>query len=532
VAQQRTIKRMLSFIFSSSAWCAAFALDGDGVLWAVIQESSKGPLLLGYGFDTSGEEALSHVRGIAADTIYLASVLPSLPTLCRQISLPRLQPKEVEIALIDTLEQTVAIGVGESLVAYESHPSDDGAMTVTAYLAKQTAIQEHLSSLKSLSIDPEWVIPKAACLAAFISHFALNGWHYVIDISADETTTVLIFNGHVIESRSLVGGSFAFTSLEHPSEKNDEHLRLILQHLTEAVLAYKERYGLDGSIPLTITGRVLSVTHAATVIAEFVQTPLSQLHAIDDNSLLQCAAALGAAFLSQPKNSHTSLPNFRIGEFAFARPMLHWKRPLIALGVGCLAAASIIAWYGASRSQMIAEEMRNDWKKITAIAHTTPDEVTKQTERLLGSMYALQETPPEHLLAMGNWLLSSVERQTAYPLQPDVPRITDTIAWLSMQINDVAQSMHLSNEKFEIQTLQYQLIKHPTKNHPKDRYQVRVDLEFISPSIALARAFHDRLVTNTSCIDNASEVKWTPGNGKYRVTFVLKDKTHYPQQEP
>jgi type IV pilus assembly protein PilM len=465
---------------------------------------------------------------MASDTIYLASVLQSLPTLCRQISLPHLPPKEVEAALIDTLEQTVSVGVGESVVANESHPSDDGSLTVTAYLAKKTAVQEHLSYINSLSIDPEWIFPKAACLAAFISHFALNGWHYVIDINADETIVVLIFNGHVIESRSLVGGSGGFTGIEHPSPDNDERLRLILQHLTEAVLSYKERYGLEEGIPLTITGSVLSSPLAATVIAEFANTPLSQLHSSDDTiSLLQCAAAVGAAFLSQPKNTSASVPNFRKGEFAFAQPLLHWKRPLIALGVGCLATALAIAWYGNSRSSMIAEEMRNEWNRITAVAHTTPNEVAQHNGLSPGT------TPsPEQLLGMGNWLLSSVESQTSYPLHPNVPRVTDIIAWLACQVDETIKSVPLSNEKFEIQSLHYQLVKRPTKSHPRERYQVRVDLEFATPSVALARAFHDRLVSNNQCIDSASEVKWTPSNGKYRATFFLKDTTHYPPQEP
>jgi len=533
VALQRTIKSKLHFTFSTSAWCAAFVPDGTGVQWAVMQESSKGPLLLGHGFDKSSEEALTHVHNIATDSIYFASALPSLPTLCRQISLPHLQEKELEAALVDTLEQTVSVGVGESLVAYESHPSDDGSLTVTAYLAKKTAVQEHLSALSSLSIDPELVIPKAACLAAFIAHFALDGWQYVIDIGIDEITAVLAFNGHVIESRSFVGGSRTFASIEHPSPEDDDHLRLILQHLAEAVFAYKERYGLEENVGLTITGNVLSFPLAATVIAEFVQAPLSQLHrTVDDTSLLQCAAAAGAAFLSQPQSTKSSIPNFRIGEFAFARPLLHWKRPLMALGLGCLVAASAIIWYGNLRSQQIVEEMRSDWKKITAVAHTTPDEVAKQTESSLGNVTSVENAPSEQLLAMETWLLSSVERQTSYPLQPDVPRLTDTIAWIAQQVDDTAKSVPLSKEKFEIQSLRYQLVKHPSKSHPKERYQVRVDLEFSTPSVALARAFHDRLVTQNQCIDLASEVKWTPSNGKYRTSFFLKDKTHYPPQEP
>jgi type IV pilus assembly protein PilM len=531
VTQQRTVKSLLSFVCNSSAWCAAFVPNGQGIQWAVIQEGAKGPLLRSYGFDTTGEKAASQIPCVASDTIYRASVLPSLSTLCKQVSLPFLQPKEIQAALIDTLEQTVAVEIGESLVAYESYPNDDGTMTVTAYLAKQAAVHDHLSYLQSLSIDPEWVIPKAPCLAAFLAHFSLDGWQYVIDICTDEITVVLMFNGHVIESRALVGRSSVFIALEQPSPENDESLRHVLQQLTEVIIAYKERYGLEAGLPVTVTGDVLSFKHAATVIAEFVQIPLSPLHStVDDASLLQCAGAVGAAFLIQPKNSTGCIPNFRIGKIAFASPLLHWKRPLIALGIGCLLAASSIVWYGSSRSRLIVEEMRNDWKKITAVAHTSPEEVVKQTERAIGPI-SLQPTP-EQLLAMGDWLLASVERQTSYPFHPDVPRVTDLISWLSIQLEEIMKTPPMTSEKFEIQALHYQLVKHPTKSHPKERYQVRVDLDFTTPSVALARVFHDRLVTPNTCIDTASEVKWLPGNGKYRTTFFLKDKTYYPPQLP
>jgi type IV pilus assembly protein PilM len=175
--------------------------------------------------------------------------------------------------------------------------------------------------------------------------------------------------------------------------------------------------------------------------------------------------------------------------------------------------------------------MRNDWEKITSVAHTTPDEVKSHAESVLGSMNPLCTASADQLISQGNWLLTSLERQTSYPLHPDVPRVSDIIAWLSVQIAEVAKSFPLSTEKFEMQSLYYQLVKHPSKTHPKEHYQVRVDIEFATPSVALARAFHDRLVSTTSCIDTTAEVKWVPGNGKYRASFFLKDKTYYPPLE-
>jgi type IV pilus assembly protein PilM len=430
------------------------------------------------------------------------------------------------------LEQTLAVGVQESVIAYESHPNDDGSLTIMSYLTRETALEEHLAYFKNLSINPEWIIPKAACLAAFVSHFALQEWQFVVDIGSEETTAVLVYNGQVIESRSLVGGCSVFAHLQESSSENDGPLTLFLQHLTEALLAYKERYGVEDGGGLTVTGSVLAYPLSDKVISEFVQIPLSPLHDTSDGtSLLSHAAAVGATFLSCPHGSASATPNFRSGRFSFPNPLLHWKRPLTALAVSCLAIAAVIVWYGMAESQRIVENMRQEWKNITLAAHTTPENVNVRTESAPGPILPPHEASSEQLLAQGNWLLSSIERQTSYPLHPDIPRVTDVIVWLSTQISDIAQANSASDTKFEIQGLSYQLVKHPTKNRPKERYQVRVEIEFVTPSVALARAFHNRLVSHNQYIDPASEVKWTPSNGKYRASFFLKDKTHYPPQE-
>ena len=532
MATQRSIKSLFRSMYCSSGWYAAFAPDVTGMQWAIIQRTSQGPLLHAHGVDTTAQTALEHIQDVPAGFLYLASVLPSFPTLCKQVVLPPLRTAEIEAALIDTLDQTLSVGIEGNCLAYETLPTHEGSLTVIAYLARQAAVNDHLAFMQASNIDPEWIVPKAPSLAAFISHFSLGSWQYVLDIGVDEITVVLTFEGRVVENRSLVGSSRLFANLETPSAESDEQLRLTLGHLLEAVLAYKEGYGIDDTASLTITGDVLSYPLASSVVAEFVQIPLSPLHATPEGaSLLQCAVAIGAAFLShQAATSH--IPNFRTGELAFPRPFLHWKRPLALLGIGCLMVASLITWYGSTRSERMVDAMRTDWKRITRINHTSPEEVNLLTEKTLPNIRPLPEASSEQMIAQGEWLLTSIERKALYPLQPNTPKVTDLVSWLSTQIDEIVRTSTEPNEKFEVQTLHYQMVKHPTKTHPKERYQVRIDLEFSTPSVAIARAFHDRLVSNTQWIDQSSEIKWTPSNGKYRASFFLKDATFYPPQEP
>ena len=528
VSLQCTLRKSFRSVYSSSSWISAFAPEGDGIQWAVVQKTSKGFLLQAHGFDATVEPAEACVADIVKDARYAVSVLPSSSTLCRQIALPPLPAKDVPAAMKDTLEQTLAVGIEESALALESVAAEDGSLTVTAYLARQPALAEHLAKVEALGINPEWILPKAACLGAFSGHFSLEGWQYLVDISVDEITIVLSFGGRVVESRSLVGNSSLFAHLDVASQDGDERLRAILQHLAETIWAYKERYTIEtGS--LTVTGDVLAYPLAAPLIAEFLGAPLSALHSMkEETSLLKCAAAVGAAFLSQRTDQ---VPSFRTGQFAFPRPFLHWKRPLLALALSSVLASAVIVWRGHVKAEAIFASMRADWKKIAEFAHTSPEDINKQTEKTLAVVDPLW-APPEQLLIQGEWLLSSLERKASFPLQPSIPKVREVLSWVASVITEVSSTPPSLNGRCEILNFQYQLIKHPTKNHPKERYQARVDLEVATPSVALARAFHERLASDTKWIDQSAEVKWMPSNGKYRVSFFLLDKTLYPPNEP
>jgi hypothetical protein len=528
VSLHHPIRNPLRAIYSSSAWVSAFAPEGGSIQWAVVQKTSKGFLLQAHGVDPTAEQAVAHVAGIAKDAQYTASALPSSSTLCRQLTLPPLPLKDLPAAVRDALEQSLAIGIEESAIALESVAGEDGSLTVTAYLARQSAITDHLSAVQALGINPEWVFPKAACLGAFIGHFALGGWQYIIDINVDEVTTVLVFGGRVVESRSLVGGSEIFAHLDVASQDGDDHLRSLLQHLAETIWAYKERYGIEAD-SLTITGDVLAYPLASRLIAEFLNTPLSPLRDTrEETPLLRCATAVGAAFLSQRTGK---IPNFRSEQFAFPNPFLHWKRPLIALALGSVLTAALIIWHGHTRAEAILGAMRADWKQITESAHTSPEEVNKQTEQSVIAADPMQ-VPPEQLLIQSEWLLASLEKKASFPLQPNIPKVREVLGWISSVVTDISSTPPILNGKCEVLTFQYQLVKHPTKNHPTERYQARVDLEVATPSVALARAFHERLASDTKWIDQGSEVRWMPSNGKYRVSLFLLDKTPYPPHEP
>lgn len=525
------VKNVFRFLGKSTTWSLAFSQDGADLQWAVIKNTSEGPLLHAYGRDATPEKAFEKVHGIPKDKCYFASVFPSVPTLCRSLILPKLKSKEVQAALIDTLDQTTSLSMGESCLSYESSQEKDGSWAVVAYITQQKELENHLTAMNHHGIDPEYVIPKAPCLAAFIAHFALSGWQYIIDVGTEETTLVLAFEGRAIESTSLVAGKSVLDSIVTLTSSEEGLLYQLLQHLREITTAYKGRYELPENTPVTVTGHVSSpiVTEA---IKEAIGAPLSALHKTEvdiDTSFLQYASVIGGAFLAEPDEKKAEIPNFRRDLFSYSEPLLHWRKPLIALCVFSLLLAFSLISYGNNRATAIARAMNKEWKHITETAHTTPEAVRKAAER--DGIFFDQEdaSSPVELVHQGDWFLADMEKRSLFPLHPHIPHLSDFLVWLNEQIReaekaDGAEGIYLDN-------CHYVLSSRPTKAHPKEKYQVRIDLEVTTGSAVSARALHNRFLTQNPFVDPLTDVKWSGNNNKYRASFVLRDKTIYPVRE-
>ena len=519
---------VFGFLKKSPTWSVAFTREGPSLVWAAIKNTSDGPLLRAFGTSSSAEKALNEIQGVARDKVYITSVFPSIPTLCRSLVLPQLKEREVPAALIDSLDQTTSLNMEESVLAYESNQAKDGSWTILSFMTQRGALEEHLSTIKAHGVDPEPVIPKASCLAAFAAHFALEGWQYIVDVGAEETTVVLSFEKKVVESSSLVGGKNIFDAIDSPT--NEDSLYQLLQHLREITAAYKERYDLPGTTTLTITGTFSPI--AVGAIEEAIGAPLSALHTADpktDTSFLQCASSVGAAFLSGLDTSN-AFPDFRSNAFAFSRPLLHWKKPLIALCAFSALLAGSLVWYGNERAAAIAHSMNSDWQQITAVSHTTPEGIVNAAEKE-GLLFDQEELhSPSGLVRQGDWFLSDIEKRTLFPLHPDFPRLSDFLLWLTERIEEAQKEE--GSDLIYLEGCHYVLASRPSKAHPLEKYQVRVDLDVSTSSPVAARALHNRLLSQNPFVDPSLDVKWSGNNNRYRASFVLKDKTVYPTREP
>jgi len=120
------------------------------------------------------------------------------------------------------------------------------------------------------------------------------------------------------------------------------------------------------------------------------------------------------------------------------------------------------------------------------------------------------------------YLLEKSEKQIRkdiipFPYIPNVLKVSDVIAWL--------QSEETLNEgSSKITNFLYELTEYPTVKETHHPYRAKITLEFLCTDPIKARQFHERLLMDSSRIDNNQEIEWEVlPNNHYRTAFFLNN---------
>jgi type IV pilus assembly protein PilM len=142
------------------------------------------------------------------------------------------------------------------------------------------------------------------------------------------------------------------------------------------------------------------------------------------------------------------------------------------------------------------------------------------------------ELDDESLLERINYLEKDLQAiPDIFPLLPNIPKVSDVLAWLStlhIQIGKKSKGELPNAQSIQIENFNYTLVKRPEQNKKQEKYLVKVEIEFTSPTPKQAREFHDALIAPNNFVDPKGEVKWNTSHGRYRASFYLKDRTVYP----
>lgn len=458
-----------------------------------------------------------------------ACALASHKSLARYFSIALTKPKDVEASFAFEAESHLPYPVENCLFDKVTLGAANGETQIELFAALKSDIQELIDHCRELGIDPEIICPKPLALCHFAKSFLPESpLSLLIDIDHQETTCVLVKNGLPLVARSHPSGLDAlqqiFSPIDGQMEINEEelpHLHQYLREVARILLSFQNGVDFDTqTLPILFTGPVAENQILVQLIASFLnrQAVPQQTLSCDFSWEKVCcfAAPIGCA-LSNLYLMNGSSVNFRKDEFTYPNKWRRWKKELaLYFSACCLLAGALYIW-GESSLYDQRQKLIEKYSQILVTMEKTASEqelIALSSDELDNRLYSIEEE-----------LKQSKEEMA---LHPDVPRVSDILAWLSSHPK-IAISTEDDDRSLKLESLSYVMVKRPEKGKLKEPYQVRVDLEFSAPTATMAREFHDALLAPNPFVDAKNELKWSVHRGKYRATFFLKDRTKYPQ---
>ncbi|MFN4174838.1 MAG: hypothetical protein ACK4HV_07035, partial [Parachlamydiaceae bacterium] len=305
-------------------------------------------------------------------------------------------------------------------------------------------------------------------------------------------------------------------ALKEALEKYSREIKwMVLSELKQAKTPY----------PLMILGEGATYKGLDAFLFQEMNLPFVEIKATEGmemnlNLLRRFAIAIGSALTALPNYPHPI--NFRQNEAEYPFP---WRRYKATIGVfvgASLVLAAMIFLFGEAYMGYKEDLIKENYTDVLA-------EMGKhyaEFENKLNpheSVMPIKDLSVDDLRARLISLNKEVESQPdLFPLMPQVPTVTDTLAWLTH-----LKEMQGPEGAIQIDSFNYTLVKRPDNTKKNERYQVKVDLELSAPTPKMARELHTALIKPNDFIDPKGEVKWSASKNKYRTSFFLRDKTTY-----
>lgn len=492
------------------------------------------------------------------------SALNTNDLLVRRLRLKLTREKDIEEAFAFQAEPLLPFPMENGIVDKMIIEKQEGATLLALIAARKDYIKRHFELLDKLELNPEVVSTAPSALATFSNFFVqTEDPVFAIHIGNASSSCILVRQGKPLAShgtslgvKSLEeayqldfpnGKDFANLDLAQLSKEKHPHLAKAIEKITQEiswkVIAEAKETKLKEQHHLLITGEGSVLNGLVEKLKEKLPYSLIEIAQkpsfdIDPKSLKIYALAIGLALSGQTKIHQ--IVDFRQQEFAYLTPWKRFQKPLLTYAGLAFFLALSLYLFGHAYIAYSTDQLKERYLSMLAMIQKPYDEFERNYELkhplersgLDDSILSIQELTREDLEHRLDFLEREIRAMPdTFPLYPNVPRVSDVLAWLSTHPKVVCKDAEKDEENcspLKIESFDYVLVKRPEQNKKNEKYQARVDLEFSTASPRIAREFHDALIAPNELIDPKGEVKWSSNRGKYRTTFYLKDKTQYP----
>lgn len=471
----------------------------------------------------------------------VVSALAGEAVLVRPMDIKLTRQKEIDEVLYFQAEPLIPFPIETTVVdrIVVSKEKDGTALTLLA--APGELIQNHLNDLAQLNVDPEVVTCEQAALSAYLQAVAPSeDAKILICLEADHTTCILNKKGKLIAGQTIPKGCKdvkmeAFSTEEKHNHELKDAFESLRQDITRVVYALGKQLKGDELSGILITGEGANWGTLGQELTAALQKPLLEpaiFKGITKDKQNVYAAPLGAALTGLPNFSDQI--NFRQKEQRFLNPLKRYKKSLLLYAVVALGLAAAAYFSGEQYLGYREDQVRENYAELLSSIKRPFNEMEgaylKKSPEDASLNADVKQLSMNDLSSRLDYLEKEVQTAPAlFPLFPNVPRVSDLLAWLSSHPNVVLNKNGKSEGLLQIESLSYTLVKRPEMNKKTERYQVKVELELIANSPKEAREFHDALISPNDMVDPKAEVKWNATKGRYRTSFFLKDRTLYPQ---
>ncbi|MFI0435368.1 MAG: hypothetical protein ACH350_06550 [Parachlamydiaceae bacterium] len=501
-----------------------------------------------------------HVKQLYINHPIITTGIEGKEVLIRPLHLPLVKEKDIEEALAFQAEPLLPYPADQAYLAYQVVFKTSDSTDLTLLAVTKEALKTHLEDWKSIGIEPEKVasIPSALCEfgSAFLSR---EKTFLILHLNSQEMTCSLIKEGKLLASffaseglnLLFAGNNQQGTPLPCQSEEDwkiveqqsESPLFLPLKRLQKEVtkmgLALAKECKKDSIDGIIVTGEAAGWKGLSQIIIRHLNLnvltciPTSQ-HSSEELQLY--AVPIGLA-LSALQNCSQSI-DFRQQELMYPHPWRRLRLPLILYFISVLLLSALFYFFSQQYLRYEESQIKQEYiDLLTSMSKSHKDfemsfaaKTPGAHDLFDGEIPKIEQLRKEDFAGRLAFLQKELQGSPdSFPLFANIPRVSDVLAWLTLHPAVVSFDEEGNKQvKLQIENFSYTMLKRPEQGKKQEKYQVKVELEFTSPTPKWAREFHDALIVPNDWIDPKAEVKWNSNRGKYKTSFFLKDKTTYP----
>lgn len=502
-----------------------------------------------------------------AQKCLIATSISTPNILVRPLDLKIKKTRDIDAVLSFQAEPILPYPVENAVLdrIFLSQDKEGSHLVLTA--ARKDHLTQHLALWNGIEIDPEVVSAAPFALSLFAKHFTpAEEIYYVLYLGISQIFCILVDKGKLIAAQSIQGDLLKLLeSLAQAKGIDLAAVRAQLDNQTLQMPALNEHESVKSAVEdlrLSVTRTTFALAKqikGREVNAMLVTGPGANIEGLPSELVLPLnksmvslqtdesigmtvpelhsfALPIGAALSALPLSDEQI--NFRQNEFAYPAPWKRLKGVMATYLLLCLGLAIALVIYGKSYNSYREGEIKRHYLELLNVMNKPYAEFEKEysskvpsSRELSGEVPNVSSLTSDEIKGRLNYLEKEIQATPqTYPLLPNVPLVSDVLAWISTHPSFVGTTIAESQSppSLQIESFNYTLVKRPEPTKKQEKYQVKIELEFSSPTPKMAREFHDALIAPNEFVDPKGEIKWNSNRDKYRTSFYLKDKTVYP----